>query len=266
MRRIITTIGFLFCTLFAFAHTESMGPLSFEASPQRLPTTDTTRGGVDYRWIERFVKDSPSSYEEMLDRFVKADTTLSYNEILILYYGFVYTDKYKPMGDANDMRLYSDLLKKGKLKKALKIKEKELATRPVSLSALYECISLESRLNNNSEELDKLCFRYLAIASIIESSGDGTSGKRGYCVNWVADEYGFVNYLFRGKAQVKSQTLVSDNKYVCDKLKLVVRNEETHGEDLSLYFDITEYYKKLNKLYSSIEDARSKENLHPSSK
>lgn len=251
MKKVIILLVFLVSKVVAFAcGDQEKVAIDYQSTEAHV----VEKVGVDYESIELFVKEHSADYNKLMVRFEKADTTLSYEDILILYYGFVYTEKYQPMGSASDKLQYSELVKKGKYKKALKLKMKELSSQPVSLSTLYECISLALHLKNSSKFLDPLCFRYLAIANIIKSSGDGTANDRGFCVNWVADEFGFIDYLFKGKALVKNQSIVSGNNgSVCDMLKLELQTEEGSFEDVPVYFDITEYFKKVNDLFSFME-------------
>lgn len=59
---------------------------------------------VDYQALEVEMSQNPAEYREMLDRFIKGDTTLTPAQVAKVYYGFALTPSYEPTDSFPEIR------------------------------------------------------------------------------------------------------------------------------------------------------------------
>lgn len=203
---------------------------------------------VDYTAIEKFVNNQESSYNALVERFITGDTTLTLDEVKMVYYGSYFSPKYD-YSDATDE--INQSFRDKNYEEALKLLRNELATSPANLELLFmamvSAIELEEE---NEKELYTLKLRQLV--DVIFSSGDGKSTKTALKVLEVSDEYIIINGVLG--ARVKQQALVG----VCDQMTIY---EEDPEETFDLYFDVSLHMKRLNELFGgSSKPAKAKKN------
>src|SRR5690554_4408225 len=95
---------------------------------------------IDYNQIEAAVSDKESSfyYPNLVNRFNKGDSTIGKEELLHLYYGFVFNANYAPEASRTAERRIKNLNYSKLYKEAIMLADSLLEVFPVSLSALFE--------------------------------------------------------------------------------------------------------------------------------
>lgn len=128
---------------------------------------------VDYGAIEVDVTMNPERYRTLLDRFIKADTTLTHQEVSTLYYGFPFTRSYDPRDSVPEIHRAFDA---GDFDRVALLLPDALELNPLSLDlfvmgmAVYEAGHGETPGANALN----LSIRSDMIATAILESGRGT--------------------------------------------------------------------------------------------
>jgi len=198
----------------------------------------------DYKAIEKNSKDknSPLFFDSLLERFNRADTTLTVEDKRHLYFGYSFTKKYSPYG--SNTEAYKELTtllnkpgshnRKG-LEKLIALCDKILKEDPFSIKIReYRLYFLKTL--GRTEELLKEDFRLNCVLDAILSTGDGTSTTNCFYVISVANEYEIINILgfnFNGE-----QALIENNY---DYLEL----EKNAYNIAGFYFDISRSLQSL---------------------
>lgn len=195
---------------------------------------------VDAGEMERLAKDK-DKYNELLNRFLNTDTTLTVEEVRDIYFGFSYTDKYSVSGDICPDA--DEALRNNKTKEALQLYKKQLGKSPVCASLLLRVHSITRFLEGDDSQEAKLLFRRMKMIShMIYCTGDGTSMETAFKVNWVADEY-FMLKTF-GYKRLLGQSIAQGSSSVGDKLQV-----DIDGKNYDFYFDLTRYFVKMNDMF-----------------
>lgn len=198
----------------------------------------------NYKKIEKKIKKEGSDYyyPMLLDRFIKADTTLTLEQKRCLYYGYTFQSIYSPYGDTKFRDSISVVMKKEEMdisdyEKIIVFSDSALLENPFDLDALNYLLYCHDFLQN-SQELDKTIAKFRIVFEAILSSGSGETLKDPYYVISVDHEYMLLNIF--GYHSV-SQSLIG----TCDYLKLETNEDKIEG----LYFDVTPSFNYLNNLF-----------------
>lgn len=129
----------------------------------------------DINAVEEEVNMHPARYRSLLERFERADTTLSDSELSLVYYGYAFTPEYVPFESfANVQSAYeeADYLRAEQLAAdALKLNPVSLELSVIALAAA-DHLRGEGRFGHKMLDYGTRCD---FIATAILSSGSGTS-------------------------------------------------------------------------------------------
>lgn len=128
----------------------------------------------DFKTILAKTRDTANelSYNRLLKRFNKNDTTLSNFEVLALMIGFTDKEDYKPYADLETEREIYNLNGDGKFEKALAKADSFLSTHPLSVKTLFEKSYAFHELNNQDSAAAYI-IRGRRIFRAMHFSGDG---------------------------------------------------------------------------------------------
>ena len=195
---------------------------------------------VEFDTIKKHIEDNSSTYyyPRLLERFVKGDTTLYFSEYECIYYGTIFSAKYRPYGGYENEDKFFDYYRKGKYKKAIPFGEKILAENPVNLSITFKMIVCYSALNN-PVKAQLYADRYFPLLDVVYNSGDGKSLKTAYVVVNVDDEYEILADL---ELSNTAQRLVG----YTDILTLDMNSQKTEEKISEMFFNVTKPLLYLN--------------------
>ena len=153
----LTTIIFLFFASFMFGQ----------------KTFNYTK---DFKLILAKTKDKTNelSYDKLLVRFKKNDTTLTDYQVLALLIGFTDMSAYKPYADLAKERNIYDLNGKGKYKEGLASADSFLKTHPLSQKVLFEKAYSYHKLSNE-DSANYYVYQGQRIFRAMYFSGNGQS-------------------------------------------------------------------------------------------
>ena len=199
-------------------------------------------GSIEFDTIKKYTNDSLSSYyyPKLMDRFVKGDTTLYFNEYQYIYYGSVFSVKYKPYSGGDDEAKFLNYYRKRKYKKAILLGEKILEENAVNLAITFKMIVCYTAIND-SEKAQLYADRYFPILDVIYNTGDGKSIKTAYVVCYVNDEYEIVADLELKSTQ---QKLIG----YTDILTIDSKGQQEGTEISELYFNVSKPLEYTNHL------------------
>ena len=197
---------------------------------------------VNWEQIRKEVDKNPRKVKDLVARLsaVNLDTTLTYQDRILAFYGQSFLTNDKEESLKNEMYKQKD---KGLMKKSLETAKKILEINPLNLEALNHAgqilYSMANESTSNSgvtKEDAKLYFnRAMRIFNTIAMTGDG-SAKYPFYVTKVSDEYCFMRF-FLDLWEYKMQAATSN----CDVITL---NKTSKYYDKSqIYFEITRVYE-----------------------
>lgn len=200
----------------------------------------------NYKKIEKEIVDKKSKfyYATLLDRFIKADSTLTSMDNHYLYYGYSFHKKYNPYQpsektDELNSILSNEDVSKIDFEKALKISEEMIIENPFNLRAYNTMLYiLENKKDKNY--FNRIMFRMNCIIDAIMNSGDGKSVDNPIYVIEVSHEYDIINII--GLQYGGEQSLVKSG---IDFLKLKDNKFGLKG----LYFDVSPSFNFLEKSF-----------------
>lgn len=223
MKRLLLSAAVLFSCLAAFGQREIIS--------------------MDWDVVKDIVREDPDGVRELVSRLSAPtlDTTLTYNDRIIAFYGQSLLSEGREAALVDDM---SKLFSKEDYANALIKAREALAVNPLNLRALDRagmCIALliESGDTSSKDEAKLYFNRAMRIYNTIAMTGLGDE-EYPFCVTSVADEYEFMrNYL--ELYEYESQALVG----VCDVFTLKETSE--YYSDEKIYFDATRPLEMLAK-------------------
>ncbi len=196
--------------------------------------------------MEKECGDSKSHlfYDSLFQRYLKGDSSFTFEEKQHLYYGAQFTSKYSPYGGTEFTDSLNKLLSKDKLgieeyKVAIRYCDSILIEDPMDLKTLNIQANLFKLTNNFLEKAINMAKINNVIDAIL-SSGNGESEATAYYVICVDHEYSILNILdfeFAG-----DQSLRGSNDYL--KLKKNKYNLE------GIYFDVTASLENMEKMFN----------------
>lgn len=193
---------------------------------------------VDFDAIERRMEADTALYGKLLDRFIQADSTLTPDEISLLYYGAVYRDNYAPYELNDNEKKFYDLCSARKFEKALTVGEELLRNNPLDirlLNRLYTC----ARKMEDVKKYNAYKFRYMALVTAVSNSGNGKSDSTAFVVIRISDEYAVLSHL---ELSHRNQSLKGN----CDVFTL---SEPGNFGQYQLYFDVRKPFATLMLMF-----------------
>lgn len=207
----------------------------FQDSVFQEVTADST---FNFRILGKYARDE-HYYQERVERFERADTTLLGSDFLVLYYGYAYRDEYDggystpPWAGLNKEQRYEEAY--GMILDALK-------TNPASLSLIRDAFITGREAGKSDQKLFTLGWRLSALMYWISIWSDGTQ-QFPYSVVSVEDEYVLMSEHL-GVQRVTGQELVMTNEKPCDKMHVVMM-EGAPFSGSEVWFDISFPYVML---------------------
>lgn len=136
---------------------------------------------VDYRQIEVDVTMDPSSYRALLERFEKADTTLTPSEMATVYFGYAFSRDYDPRDYFPEIHAAYD---RADYEEVARLVEEALPMNPVSLDlCLLGLGAYEQGAGKTPGARSlNLAIRSDLIATAILKSGRGTNSDSPFYV------------------------------------------------------------------------------------
>lgn len=145
-----------------------------------------TARGIDYRAIEVDVTMNPSKYRALLERFEKADTTLTPEEVSTVYYGYAFSRDYEPRDSFPEIHAAYE---RQDYEEVARLVQEALPMNPVSLDlSLLGLAAYEHGAGKTpgAHSLN-LAIRSDLIATAILESGRGTNAASPFYVICDAD-------------------------------------------------------------------------------
>lgn len=199
----------------------------------------------NYKEIETNIKSSNSEYfyNNLMERYLSGDTTLTIYQQRHLYYGYVFHENYNPVDNSEYNQLLSDVLSKQHLSNEDFTNIEKYAGRLLQEDP-FNMRALNAQLLVYAQRDEAAPYRSVAtkrniIERAITSSGDGMSKKSSYYVIRVAHEYdilGFLGYKYGGSEKIEKG---------CKCNSLTVKQNPFGVE--KIYFDISPVLKYANR-------------------
>lgn len=227
-------------------------------TPFFLKAQDEEYQAPNYDTIQKMMAENPNLYPSIEARFLRADFSLTEEEINIFYYGKIFRDDYSPYHNVEwtpniKQIMYSGNLKKSILKKELKNINQAIADYPATLEGhMIKYIICLGLYGQESDEAQTVMYQLVSLVKAIASTGDGQSTESAYYVTHVSDEHTIMNMMGWGwKEQELHQNADEGQYYDCFWL------EENEEEQEVLYFNITPCFMALS---AELGEASSSEN------
>ncbi len=210
----------------------------------------------DYKKISKIV-DNPTGeyyYPMLMERFVKGDSTLTFEQCHYLYYGTVFQKNYDPYQDSDmedSVRVLMNEISGSSSSPAevLALNQRAFAMAqawavqsPFSVDALIACWSLASRLDDSSA-IARYHYRVMQVLAPIIRSGDGKTMKKAMHVLFVSNEYS-VLHLYQ--LYPREQQLLHKGKSSYDML---MAQSKFSQQSVNWYFNVTQCMNYLNNLF-----------------
>lgn len=200
---------------------------------------ETEHIDVDLNLIKVNVTMHPEHYRELMDRYLKADTTLRMDEMATVYYGYASTSDYAP--DLTFPEI-DEAIAANDFDKAYDLTVKASEEAPVSLPVLLNVIKLMPQINiqNRFDSYLNIRQRLEMLVGTILASGTGIRREQPFKVISEADMMVLLTDII-GADQILGKSKIGP----IDAVKLTLPNSSRQH---ILYFDNTIYdqYKQRN--------------------
>lgn len=183
-------------------------------------------------------RDSDLSYDKLLDRFNKIDTTLTNRQVLTLLIGFTDNSNYKPYKDLEFGRNLYKLNDEQKFDEAIKDGNQFIAKHPFDLKTLFE-LSYAYYKKGNQKLADAYLMKTTMIFKAMIYSGDGKSTDTPMFALNPSDGQDFIRKAFGAKIG-KMGSGRDKNGYFIDMLEM-----KDGEESQMMYFIIPHATKKM---------------------
>ncbi|MBR5653435.1 MAG: DUF4919 domain-containing protein [Prevotella sp.] len=222
MKKITWTIIFACCMLALTTHAQIVRQIQ----------------PVDWKEVKKVADEDPQRIRDLVARMSadKIDTTMTWNERILAYYGQSYLTPNTEMSEGVDQ---DKLMKEGKYEECLALSKETLKKNPVSLKALSNAVFAITRMLKDStnhydvtvEEGQIFFNRMSRIFNTIAITGVGTE-KLPFSVTSVSDEYLFMRY-YLDIWEIERQSFTG--KFDVFDLK----ETSQYYNEKKIYFDIT---------------------------
>jgi len=193
---------------------------------------------VDYEGLYETLQneDFAKEYELLLERYRNADLALTLDDYRFLYYGFTFTEAYRPY-DRNELdEKISDLLAEGinddTRSQLIDSAIDYLDNQPFSLKMISYLKNFYQTAEGYDEEIEELKTQSQGIIEAILSSGDGLTKETGFSVNHSTDEYMVMRSL--GVTPKNNHFETTFDRFILEENKLGYSD---------LYFDVYQMAK-----------------------
>ena len=200
-------------------------------------------GAPDYAAIKRITtsEKEPLSFNNLLERFKKADTTLSLGACRLLYYGFFFSPRFSESGGGtawDSVRAYyrRDTLLPAEWTRVAHFAKLAGDTAPLDLRVL-RAQRTACYFSGDSVGAENANWKYQTLLEVILSTGDGKTDTTAFHVISVGTEYALLEHF---RFQSKGQTLT---RSLCDYLELADNKYDLKG----IYFDVKQLFKAREK-------------------
>jgi len=184
---------------------------------------------IDYSIIKENMEKDSITYIRLKSRYERNDSTLTYPEYAILYYGYSFTPQYAIKEDADKKEL-ERLIDNQKYQDAYLLGRKILQRNPVALYALYNMYYLSQTLNRSPQEINSYIIKYSGILHTIALSGDGKSESTAFRVITTDDMYQLA-YNYWGVNEITLQ-------YQVGIYEVIEFTQSQHYKENRMYFEI----------------------------
>lgn len=178
------------------------------------------------------------SYNQLLNRYIANDTTLSLDDYIFIYYGHAFRDNFKRYSVHDSVRVLNNYLNNEidsiDFHKVLCYTNDILTDYPFNIEQVLINVFAYDRLGNKDSSAIWY-YKYDKLIRSIMASGDGYSPKTAYIVTKISDEYSLLKAF---GLNFSSQSLMSEQ----DKFYDIMTVEQNQYDIDKLYFDINLFY------------------------
>ena len=182
-----------------------------------------------YTEVRNYMADNRAEFNKIVNSYLAGDV-LSMDEYTMLYYGYTFTNAYKPDYTSNTADSLMNLKKYEEADKAL---QGELRRDPTSLQTLFELMNLADVLGKEKESTQYQKSYVNLVKAIFLACGDGLSADNAIRVNHVTDEFQILSAYFKA-VSIVSKELSPD---FVDKVTL----KDSDGQVKTVFFDFSRY-------------------------
>ena len=169
-----------------------------------------------------------------------ADSTLTEEEVKVIYYGQCFQDKYNPYGtDSKNFDKFKEYFQKSNYEKALPFVLNMLEKDPMDLKMTYYAIICYHYIEDSANKAI-MQVRYENLLLSLFRSGDGKTRETAFVVMRISDEYEAMRNM---GVENTSQALSGD----CDVMTL---KKNDYGLE-RLYFNIAKPFESMSKMFRS---------------
>jgi hypothetical protein len=194
---------------------------------------------VDFDAVKKSSDSSSGAYKKLLDRFVKADTTLTKKDYTTLYYGQCFQKEYDPYGTDDNFDKFKKFYQGEDFTKALPYALKMIEKNPMDMKMTFKALVCYYKMNDEAGKF-KMGLRYNNIMSAIFDSGDGKTAATAFVVMCVSDEYELMASM---KVENSAQSLDGN----CDVMDLK-KNDLNIDK---LYFNVSKPLEALSNMFKN---------------
>lgn len=182
----------------------------------------TPKAIIDIENIKSVAMHSSDEYRSLLNRFVLGDTTMTLDELAVVYYGAPYFRDFSMGKYENETEnAYRD----GDYNMAYFFADAALKENPASLDLLIKAIVSATNINDvqTNKKLESLRNRFHMISWLLVSSGTGVSPDKPYIIASNQDKLRFL-YNVLEVVEIEGETSVGE----CDALKVKMKDVDNN--------------------------------------
>lgn len=183
---------------------------------------------IDLNLIKVGITANPGRYNDLVNRFVSGDTTLTLNDMANVYYGYAFTSDYDPTDHYAELtKAYDD----GNYETTWQLASKALNYNPVSLDLTIKALVAANNIDNAEARkmIPVLQNRYGMISEIILESGEGISPESPFIVICGDDITRIIRNVIGAESLLGSATIKD-----IDAIKVTLPDDDRQH---ILYFD-----------------------------
>ncbi|MBR5399373.1 MAG: DUF4919 domain-containing protein [Bacteroidales bacterium] len=182
-----------------------------------------------YSEVRNYMADNKAEFNKIVSSFL-AGQALSTDEYTMLYYGYTFTDAYRPNFISNAA---DSLINLKKYDDAFKALQTELKRDPTSLQTLFDLMNLADVLGKEKESSQYQKSYVNLVKAIFLACGDGLSADNAIRINHVTDEFQILSAYFKAVSIVRKE-LSPD---FVDKVTF----KDSSGQTKTVFFDFSRY-------------------------
>ncbi len=213
MKKLLLSAGLLLCSFVPFAQKVS---------------------NVDFDAIKKALEGTPGLYQQLLDRFIRSDSTLNSEDYKLIYYGQCFQSNYNPNAiDQENYGKFKEYFSAENYAKALPYAVKIIDKYPLDMEMTLKALLCYYFLNDDSNRL-KLLPRYNNIMLTIHRSGNGLSEATAFVSMNMGDNYELMKTM---KVEKSSST----TKGEC--VVMTLKENKNHVKEV--YFNVSKPYQAM---------------------